>query len=339
MSEMIMRKNKQTLLSRIFLVCALLLVLCSGCYNELGRQLFYRLDYYKFKVVDIDNKPVPHAEMTFYYKKNLDISGKHERNYWEKLRTNENGEVIRFGWVRNTPYLTRITAKGFYANYRDFRIEKRENVITLFPKRNPIALLTGTVRFRLEEKYHGKMYFRFSDLELSIPCSPEYRLAYQWDDEKKTVLGKRKHNTDFRPDLIFDFQQGILVAAEFASANIPDLPQHRSKFSGIYEAPSTGYEKVKLTLDRLEPCFLKPIVFRFPYQDKICYGLIRRIASYPSFRVVFDYQLNLTGSRNLEGDDNTKLQPQNEAGKLLLQQKNSLWPDRYIPLKITSCSQ
>lgn len=318
---------KKITLSTLFKICpgvAFLLLLGVGCYNEVGQELFYRLDCYKFKVVDVNNNPVPNAELRFTFKSNFDLSGKNGRYCQKELRTDENGKVVRFGWIRNTPYLGRVRAKGFYAFYSNHPLKERNTTITLFPRRNPVALWAGTLNFKLEENYQGKIYFRFADLELSIPVSPDCRLAYRWDEKKKSALWVRKQNADFRPDMIFDFQHGRLVGAEALSAIIPEVPDHRSEFSGVYEAPSTGYANIKLPFDRNDPYCRKGVVFTFPYQGKNCYGLIRRIDS-PLDWVTVDYQFNLTGSRNLERDEAASAQPQDEAEKLLLQQKNNLW--------------
>ena len=314
-----MKKLLLIILSAIFIS-----IIFAGCYHGIGRALFYRFDYYKFKVADIDGNPVKNAKIEFVYKSNFDISGKHTINHHEKIYTNEEGNVTRIGWVRHEPELHWINAKGYYSSSSYKTVKDRETIITLYPEKNPVPLLGTRLNFRLKGKYQGKLYFRFSDLELSIPHQQCSRIAYRWDEQQKKGKWELWNAPDFQPDLILDFKQNRFVSIEFASANIPQIPRHHSVFNGLYEAPVDGYKRINLPLNDYNRFFKQPIAFTFPYQNKICYGAITLLDSDKYGEIEIHFQLNLTGSRNLErGYGTAKTKPEDS----LIFQQHKLWED------------
>ena len=315
-------KNKRSFSKTI---CSILLIifisiLLAGCYHGFGRKLFYRFDYYKIKVADIDGNPVKNAEIEFSYQNNFDISGKHTHYHHEKIYTNEQGNVSRIGWVRHEPELRWISADGYYSRSCYNEVKDRETMITLYPKRKPVPLLGARLNFRLKGEYQGKLYFRFSDLELSIPQQQGSRIAYRRDEQQKKEKWELRNDPDFQPDLILDFDQNRFVSIEFSSANIPKISRYHSVFNGLYEAPVDGYKGINLPLN--ESFFKQPIAFTFPYQNKICYGAVTLLDSDKYGEIEIHFQLNLTGSRNLErGYGTAKTKPEDT----LIYQQYKLW--------------
>ena len=181
-------------------------VIC-GCYHGFGRDLFYRLEYHKFKVVDPEGRPIKNVTATFSYKSNIDISGKHSLFHHERIKFDDNGEASRFGWVRHEPRLHSVWTEGVYPHKRyDFPITGGTNTIVLLRRRDPTPMVHQKIRFELEDRYQGKLQFRFEDLELSIPYTREERLAYHWNGKGKKGEWSRKWNTYYRPDIVFDFK-------------------------------------------------------------------------------------------------------------------------------------
>jgi hypothetical protein len=317
-------KNKRSFSKTI---CSILLIifisiLLAGCYHGFGRELFYRFDYYKIKVADIDGNPVKNAKIEFSYQNNFDISGKHTHYHHEKIYTNEQGNVSRIGWVRHEPELRWISADGYYSRSCYNEVKDRETMITLYPEKNPVPLLGARLNFRLKGKYQGKLYFRFSDLELSIPHQQGSRIAYRRDEPQKKEKWELRNDPDFQPDLILDFDQNRFVSIEFASANIPKIPRYHSVFNGLYEAPVDGYKGINWPLNENNRFFKQPIAFTFPYQNKICYGAITFLDSDEYGEIEIHFQLNLTGSRNLErGYGTAKTKPEDT----LIYQQYKLW--------------
>ena len=316
-----MKKLLLIILSTIFVS-----IFLAGCYNGFGRQLFYRFDYYKFKVADIDGNPVKNAGIEFSYKSNFDISGKHSFYHHEKIYTNEQGNVTRFGWVRHEPEIRWVSAKGYYSCSSYEEIKDKETIITLYPKRKPVPLFCTRLNFRLKGEYQGKFYFRFSDLELSIPQQQGSRIAYRWDEQSKKEKWELRNDSNFQPDFILDFKQNRFVSIEFSSANIPQISRHHSVFNGLYKAPSGGYKNINLLLNENNRFFKQPIAFTFPYQNKICYGAITLLDSDKYGEIEIHFQLNLTGDRNLERAWGEYSRPKSkiQQDNLIFQQSN-LW--------------
>ena len=195
-------------------------------------------------------------------------------------------------------------------------------MITLYPKRKPVPLFCTRLNFRLKGEYQGKLYFRFSDLELSIPHKQSSRIAYRRDEPQKKEKWELLNDSDFQPDFILDFKQNRFVSIEFSSANIPEIPRHHSVFNGLYEAPSGGYRNIHLPLNENNRFFKQPIAFTFPYQNKICYGAITLLDSDKYGEIEIHFRLNLTGNRNLErGYGRLKT----ESEDSLIYQQDKLW--------------
>ena len=178
------------------------------------------------------------------------------------------------------------------------------------------------MNFRLKGEYQGKLYFRFSDLELSIPQHRGSRIAYRWDEPQKKGKWELRNDSYFQPDLILDFKQNRFVSIEFASATIPEINRYHSVFNGLYEAPVDGYKRIDLPLNENNRFFKQPIAFTFPYQNKICYGAVTLLDSDKYGEIELHFQLNLTGSRNLErGYGTAKTKPEDT----LIYQQYKLW--------------
>ena len=316
-----MKKLLLIILSTIFVS-----IFLAGCYHGFGRELFYRFDYYKIKVADIDGNPVKNAKIEFSYQNNFDISGKHTHYHHEKIYTNEQGNVSRIGWVRHEPELRWISADGYYSRSCYNEVKDRETIITLYPKRKPVPLFCTRLNFRLKGEYKGKFHFRFSDLELSIPQHQGSRIAYRWDEQQKKEKWELRKDSNFQPDFILDFKQNRFVSIEFSSANIPQISRHHSVFNGLYKAPSGGYKNINFPLNENNRFFKQPIAFTFPYQNKICYGAITLLDSDKYGEIEIHFQLNLTGDRNLERAWGEYSRPKSKSPQdnLIFQQSN-LW--------------
>ena len=287
-----------------------------GCYQGFGRKLFYRLEYHKFKVVDPEGRPIKNVTATFSYKSNFDISGKHSLFHHERIKFDDNGEASRFGWVRHEPRLHSFWAEGVYS-HDDHRYPIHDNcTIVLLRRRDPTPLGYREIWFELEDRYQGKLQFRFEDLELSIPYTREERLAYRWNEKGKKGEWSRKSNTYYRPDIVFDFKPNGAIETEFASAVCVKPVRYDSVFHGVYEAPSEGYGKITLSRSN----YKDPVVFTFPYRErekigysyrekeKLCYGIMTELffdnknyPRYPTRWIRFQFYLNLSGNRKLEG--------------------------------------
>lgn len=325
-----------------FLVTAIpLLLILGGCYHGIGRELFYRLEYHSFRVVDPEGRPLDGRKMqaTFEYQSNFDISGMHTLHHFEPIRFDEKGRASRFGWVRHTAHLHGLYIPGYYPYYDPFIPERGGNTITLLPVRYPTPLFYGKVAFRVKEKYCGKLQFRFSDLELSMPFlplrwkerktadewqkplddhqpnrlldapgfvsdfTPEERLAYRWNDREKREEWQRITDKKYQPDLVFDIGPNGRITAEFTQGAQPEFRRHHSTFSGPYYAPPPGYYKRLPIENRYDSAFKfssNPIVFSFPFQGKNCYGVLRSLRLETDGRIEFEFLLNLAGDSNLE---------------------------------------
>ena len=286
-----------------------------GCYHGFGRDLFYRLEYHKFKVVDHEGRPIKNVAATFSYKSNFDLFGVHPLFHYERIKFDDNGEASRFGWVRHEPRLHSFWAEGVYSR-DDHRYPIHDNcTIVLLRRRDPTPLGYREIWFELEDRYQGKLQFRFEDLELSIPYTREERLAYRWNEKGKKGEWSRKSNTYYRPDIVFDFKPNGAIETEFASAVCVKPVRYDSVFHGVYEAPAKGYGKITLSRSN----YKDPIVFTFlpyrekigyghrGYRDKLCYGIMTELflanENYPrrpTRSIRFQFYLNLSGDRNLE---------------------------------------
>ena len=203
---------KTTVVSRICKICftlaaaVLLFFVLQGCYHGIGRELFYRLEYHSFQLVDPEGHPIDGRKIAsiskFSYRSNWDPTGKHTRYHVEPIRFDEKGRARRFGWVRNRVSLSGFYIPKLYYPYsREFIPETDGNVITLLPIRYPTPLFHGKVAFRVDEDFCGKLQFRFSDLELSIPYHP-----LRWNSRKKGGEWQKQLGEQYQPDFTFDFQ-------------------------------------------------------------------------------------------------------------------------------------
>lgn len=334
---------KKTDVSRICKICfslagaVLLFFILQGCYRGIGRQLFYRLEYHSFQLVDPEGRPIDGRKMApiscFKYRSSVNLLPGESVYHVEPIRFDEKGRAGRFGWVRNRVSLNHLYIPELYYPYSgDFIPETDGSVITLLPVRNPVPLFFGKLHLRLDDNYSGKLQFRFSDLELSIPYTHEYRLVYRWNEQEKAGEWHKTSNEKYRPDLVFDILSGTAsgnytggetgynihlqgrgaaqknsrpkrsLSAELASGAQVKFQRHHSVFPGPYEAPPPeryGRFRIGDGYD-VQRGFMDPVVFSFPFRGKICCGAVRRMMSMGENRIEFEFLLNLAGDRNLE---------------------------------------